>query len=344
MGGRLAVPPRRGRRRAGRRHRGHEAGRGAGRPGRAPVRSAHGPDARRGDGRGCWPAGGAGHRSGARAASGGRRRRLRRADDAGRRPVSPLNIPAWRGFPLRARLAGAHRAAGVRRQRRQGPGAGRGVGGRGRRRRDYIAMVVSTGVGGGIVLDGRLLDGAAGNAGHIGHVIVEPDGRPCAVWGARGCLEAEASGLAIAGMTGPTPRGRRGRAAARARSSAGRWRRSPTCSTCGWRWWPARWRSASATVLRRRPGRAGRPLPASTSPWRRPHPARQAWATPVRSSAPPPWGGGAPRRRPSASPPADHQPRRGAILDRGLVQGRDRAVGVASVGRRRGPPAPLAVG
>ena len=54
-------------------------------------------------------------------------------------------------------------------------------------------MVVSTGVGGGIVLDGRLLDGAAGNAGHIGHVIVEPDGRRCGC-GGRGCLEAEASG------------------------------------------------------------------------------------------------------------------------------------------------------
>jgi glucokinase len=62
-------------------------------------------------------------------------------------------------------------------------------------------MVVSTGVGGGIVLDGRLLDGAAGNAGHIGHVTVEPDGRPCPC-GARGCLEAEASGTAIAAVTG----------------------------------------------------------------------------------------------------------------------------------------------
>jgi glucokinase len=62
-------------------------------------------------------------------------------------------------------------------------------------------MVVSTGVGGGIVLDGRLLDGAAGNAGHIGHVIVEPDGHVCAC-GARGCLEAEASGSAIARLTG----------------------------------------------------------------------------------------------------------------------------------------------
>jgi glucokinase len=62
-------------------------------------------------------------------------------------------------------------------------------------------MVVSTGVGGGIVLDGRLLDGAAGNAGHIGHVCVEPDGRVCAC-GARGCLEAEASGTSIAAITG----------------------------------------------------------------------------------------------------------------------------------------------
>ncbi len=51
------------------------------------------------------------------------------------------------------------------------------------------------------MLDGRLLDGADGNAGHLGHVIVEPDGRPCAC-GSRGCLEAEASGTAIAARTG----------------------------------------------------------------------------------------------------------------------------------------------
>ncbi len=62
-------------------------------------------------------------------------------------------------------------------------------------------MVVSTGIGGGIVLDGRLLDGANGNAGHIGHIIVEPDGNLCRC-GARGCLEAEASGTAIARITG----------------------------------------------------------------------------------------------------------------------------------------------
>jgi glucokinase len=63
---------------------------------------------------------------------------------------------------------------------------------------------VSTGVGGGIVIDGQLLDGATGNAGHIGHVIVEPNGRRC-VCGARGCLEAEASGTAIESITGRSP-------------------------------------------------------------------------------------------------------------------------------------------
>ena len=81
---------------------------------------------------------------------------------------------------------------------------GEGWVGAARRRRDYVAMVVSTGVGGGIVLDGRLLDGNAGNAGHVGHIIVEPDGHECGC-GARGCLEAEASGRAIERITGRSP-------------------------------------------------------------------------------------------------------------------------------------------
>ena len=67
-----------------------------------------------------------------------------------------------------------------------------------------MAMVVSTGVGGGIVLNGQLLDGATGNAGHVGHIIVEPNGRRCAC-GSRGCLEAEASGAAIEAITGRPP-------------------------------------------------------------------------------------------------------------------------------------------
>lgn len=56
---------------------------------------------------------------------------------------------------------------------------------------------VGTGIGGGIVQDGRLVRGASGFAGEIGHVIVEPDGPPCGC-GNRGCWEQVASGHAIA--------------------------------------------------------------------------------------------------------------------------------------------------
>ncbi len=115
--------------------------------------------------------------------------------------VSPLNIPAWRGFPLRSRLAGATGLPTWVDSDAKALALGEGVFGAAVGRRGFLSMVVSSGVGGGIVLDGRLLDGEAGNAGHIGHVIVEPGGRECAC-GARGCLEAEASGMSIAALTG----------------------------------------------------------------------------------------------------------------------------------------------
>jgi glucokinase len=115
--------------------------------------------------------------------------------------VSPLNIPGWRGFPLRARLADHLSIPVAVDNDAKALALGEGWIGAAAGVSDFIAMVVSTGVGGGIVLDGRLLDGADGNAGHIGHVIVEPEGRWC-VCGARGCLEAEASGTAIRAATG----------------------------------------------------------------------------------------------------------------------------------------------
>ena len=118
--------------------------------------------------------------------------------------VSPLNIPAWRGFPLQQVLGGHTGLDTAVDNDAKALALGEGWVGAAAGVDDYIAMVVSTGVGGGIVLDGRLLDGAGGNAGHIGHVIVEPDGRRCGC-GARGCLEAEASGTAIAAVTGRPP-------------------------------------------------------------------------------------------------------------------------------------------
>src|ERR687898_254762 len=118
--------------------------------------------------------------------------------------VSPLNVPAWRGFPLRDRLRVLTGLPVHVDNDAKALALGEGWVGAAAGERDYLGMVVSTGVGGGIVLDGRLLDGAAGNAGHIGHVIVEPGGRVCGC-GAQGCLEAEASGTAIEAATGLNP-------------------------------------------------------------------------------------------------------------------------------------------
>jgi glucokinase len=121
--------------------------------------------------------------------------------DQGGEHVSPLNIPAWRAFPLRGRLAALTGRPVFVDNDAKALALGEGWVGAAAGRRDYLAMVVSTGVGGGIVCDGRLLDGRNGNAGHIGHITVEPEGAEC-VCGARGCLEAEASGTAIARITG----------------------------------------------------------------------------------------------------------------------------------------------
>jgi glucokinase len=112
--------------------------------------------------------------------------------------VSPLNIPAWRGFPLRKRLQARFPDLPVRLHNDAiCVAAGEHWRGAGRGRRTMLGMVVSTGVGGGLVLDGRLIDGATGNAGHIGHVVVDPDGPPC-LCGGRGCVEAIARGPALA--------------------------------------------------------------------------------------------------------------------------------------------------
>ena len=115
--------------------------------------------------------------------------------------VSPLNIPDWRGFGL---LSAVERATGLKTYIANDAQAlvlgevwcGSAVG-----ISDVIGMVVSTGVGGGIVSNNRLVTGRLGNAGHIGHVIVEPDGRLCEC-GAYGCLEAHVSGKSIEAITG----------------------------------------------------------------------------------------------------------------------------------------------
>ncbi len=123
---------------------------------------------------------------------------------AGGETVSPLNIEAWREFPLRSELVTLTGLPVFVDNDAKALALAEGWIGAAVGARNYVAMVVSTGVGGGIVVDGRLLDGASGNAGHIGHIVVVPNGRQCGC-GARGCLEAEASGRSIAGATGRPP-------------------------------------------------------------------------------------------------------------------------------------------
>jgi glucokinase len=108
--------------------------------------------------------------------------------------VSPINIKCWQRFPLRDRVAAA--VPGVPVQlggdgvcmalAEHWRGAGRGAG-------FLLGMVVSTGVGGGLVLNGSPYTGRTGNAGHVGHVVVEQDGERCTC-GGRGCVETVAAG------------------------------------------------------------------------------------------------------------------------------------------------------
>jgi glucokinase len=115
--------------------------------------------------------------------------------------VSPLNISAWRDFPLRQSLRDALDLDIFIEGDARALALAEGLFGAAQEQSSYLSMVVSTGVGGGLVLNGRLLDGETGNSGHIGHLNVVPDGALCSC-GAFGCLEAEVSGRAIEARTG----------------------------------------------------------------------------------------------------------------------------------------------
>ncbi|WP_434452073.1 ROK family protein [Lentzea sp. E54] len=108
--------------------------------------------------------------------------------------VSPINVPSWQDFPLRSAVASLFPGLRVE---LAGDGVCMALGehwrGAGQGSTFMVGLVVSTGVGGGLVLDGRPFGGRTGNAGHIGHVVVDPDGDPCTC-GGRGCAETVAGG------------------------------------------------------------------------------------------------------------------------------------------------------
>lgn len=109
----------------------------------------------------------------------------------------PPNLPGWRDVKITAALQGAlgvpvflENDANAAALAEWHFGAGRGF-------RHLVFLTMSTGVGGGLILDGRLYRGVLGSAGEIGHVPVEWEGEPCPC-GQRGCLEAYTGGAAWA--------------------------------------------------------------------------------------------------------------------------------------------------
>lgn len=110
--------------------------------------------------------------------------------------VSPINIAAWRDFPLVERVRDMVGAPVALAGDAVCVALGEHWVGAGQGSDAMLGMVVSTGVGGGLVLDGRPFGGLTGNAGHVGHVVVEVDGEPCTC-GGRGCVETVASGPSL---------------------------------------------------------------------------------------------------------------------------------------------------
>ncbi|MCL6547499.1 MAG: ROK family protein [Alicyclobacillus sp.] len=113
--------------------------------------------------------------------------------------IAPPNLPGWDRVPLRAELSRELGAdvwidndANVAALAEHRFGAGKGF-------QNVLYITISTGIGAGMVVDGRLYRGQSGSAGEIGHMVVNPQGALCGC-GNRGCLEAMASGTAMARM------------------------------------------------------------------------------------------------------------------------------------------------
>ena len=114
----------------------------------------------------------------------------------GRIERSP-HLGGWEGFRLKLFLRRKLRLPIFITNDANAAALGEKVFGAGRRANSFIYLTISTGIGGGIVLGGRLLLGSSFGAGEVGHMIIVPAGERCGC-GHRGCLEAYASGTAVA--------------------------------------------------------------------------------------------------------------------------------------------------
>ena len=110
---------------------------------------------------------------------------------------NPPNLPGWESVPVVQMLKDALGVRVILENDADAAALGEHTFGAGRGFRNMIFITVSSGIGGGILLDGRLYRGSSGAAGEVGHMVLVEDGPPCGC-GQRGCLEALSSGTAIA--------------------------------------------------------------------------------------------------------------------------------------------------
>jgi len=109
------------------------------------------------------------------------------------------HVKAWRSFPLRRRLQSALGRRVIVENDANAWALGEFWRGAARGRRNVVLLTLGTGVGGALIVDGRLVHGRTGMAAELGHVTVEPDGMRCDC-GASGCLEAYASASGMRGL------------------------------------------------------------------------------------------------------------------------------------------------
>jgi glucokinase len=111
--------------------------------------------------------------------------------------LAPLHLPGWRDIPVAARARDAFDRPAALENDATAAAAGEHRFGAGAGTRHMVYLTVSTGIGGGVIVDGQLYRGAMGNGGELGHVTVDWKGRLCRGCGRHGCLEAYASGTSI---------------------------------------------------------------------------------------------------------------------------------------------------
>ncbi|HTM48451.1 MAG TPA: ROK family protein [Bryobacteraceae bacterium] len=115
-------------------------------------------------------------------------------DFAAQRVFRSTHVGGWSGFPLRDELARSLRLPAILDNDANAGALGEALYGAGRGFPSIFYMTLSTGIGGGIYLDGKLWRGADSYAGELGHIAIRPDGPEC-LCGARGCFERLCSGL-----------------------------------------------------------------------------------------------------------------------------------------------------